>query len=217
MRVYSDPQPGPVPLPRGRHKLGREAVRASQRERLLRAMLRCVAADGYAATTVTKVAATARVSPNAFYAQFADKADCFLALCDEESAELLAKLVQAGGDVRAAMRIYLSWWRERPESSRAYLLELPSAGERAQQQRRATHERFADMFSALAGAGVSRTAVRVMVGRHHRPRRVRSRGRPPGLTRRARGPARRRRRPHARRLSGGRSAGPRPRSASCAG
>jgi AcrR family transcriptional regulator len=126
-------------------------------------MLRCVATDGYAATTVPRVAAVARVSPNTFYAQFADKADCFLALCDEESEELLARLVEAGADVRAGMREYLSWWRERPESSRAYLLELPSAGERAQQQRRETHERFAGMFAALAGPSVSRTALRVMV------------------------------------------------------
>ena len=50
----------PEPLPRGRHKLDRDAVRASQRERLLRAMLQCVAADGYAATTVPRVAAAAR-------------------------------------------------------------------------------------------------------------------------------------------------------------
>jgi AcrR family transcriptional regulator len=112
---------------------------------------------------VPKVTAMARVSPNAFYAQFTDKADCFLELCDAESRELLDKLVETGPDVRAGMRTYLSWWRDRPESSRAYLLELPSAGERAQQQRRETHDRFADMFAALAGPDVSRVALRVMV------------------------------------------------------
>ena len=54
------------PLPRGRHKLGAEAVRASQRERLIRAMLETVAERGYEATTVPEVVARARVSRNAF-------------------------------------------------------------------------------------------------------------------------------------------------------
>jgi AcrR family transcriptional regulator len=175
--VAREPAWEPEPLPRGRHKLAPGAVRASQRDRIMRAMLRCVAADGYAATTVPRVAAIARVSPNTFYAQFSDKADCFLALCDEESEELLAKLVAAGGDlawrdaVRAGVRIYLAWWRDRPESSRAYLLELASAGARAQQQRREAHERFVRMFLVLAARArseqpglppVSEVAVRVM-------------------------------------------------------
>jgi AcrR family transcriptional regulator len=175
--VTAEPGWQPEPLPRGRHKLAPDAVRASQRERLLRAMLQCVAADGYAATTVPRVAAAARVSPNTFYAQFTDKADCFLELCDQESRELLAKIVTAGSAldwreaVRAGVRIYLSWWRERPQSSRAYLLELPSAGANAQQQRREAHERFVRMFLALAARArheqpalpeVSEVAVRVM-------------------------------------------------------
>lgn len=177
--VTAEPGWQAEPLPRGRHKLAPDAVRASQRERLLRAMLQCVAADGYGATTVPRVAAAARVSPNTFYAQFTDKADCFLALCDQESRELLAKLVTAGGElewrdaVRAGVRIYLDWWRERPESSRAYLLELPAAGADAGQQRREAHERFVRMFLALAARAreeqsglppVSEVAIRVMTG-----------------------------------------------------
>src|SRR2546422_3687368 len=84
------------PLPRGRHKLSRRAVGASQRDRLIQAMLRCVAADGYVATTVPKVAAVARVSPNTFYKFFADKADCFLALCDDMAQTLLGELIAGG-------------------------------------------------------------------------------------------------------------------------
>ena len=169
--MYSNAPAGtdwtPETLPRGRHGLDRKAVRRSQRERVMRAMLRCVATDGYAATTVPKVAAAARVSPNSFYALFADKADCFLALCEAEANQLLEKLVEAGPDVRQGMRIYLAWWRERPESSRAWLLELPAAGERAQQQRRELHERFVAVFAALAaqaGSPVTEVALRVMVG-----------------------------------------------------
>ena len=81
------------PLPRGRHKLPVSTVRASQRERIVRAMLESVGRDGYEVTTVPRVVATARVSRNAFYEFFADKADCFIAACDEAAQELLAELV----------------------------------------------------------------------------------------------------------------------------
>jgi AcrR family transcriptional regulator len=155
--VYTKRQAATVAtLPRGRHKLAREEVRASQRERLLRGMLECVARDGFAATTVQKVAAAARVSPNTFYAMFEDKADCFLALCAQEADELLGELLRAErgarwvDGVRAGMRVYLRWWPAHPRTSQVYLVELPAAGGRALAHRQRTHERFVAMFAALA-------------------------------------------------------------------
>src|SRR5260221_4802254 len=81
------------PLPRGRHKLAAGTVRASQRERLLRAIVECVARDGFDATTVPGVVSTARVSSNAFYDFFTDKTDCFRQACDRVADELLGELV----------------------------------------------------------------------------------------------------------------------------
>jgi AcrR family transcriptional regulator len=144
------------PLPRGRHKLSSDEVRASQRARLLRAMLECVGEQGYAATTVPQVVATARVSRNGFYVLFEDKLDCFLALCDELSDELLEGLfaMQASASWRIAldrgMARYLDWWRQRPLVAKAYLLEMPSAGARALEQRARQFARFEEMFGALA-------------------------------------------------------------------
>jgi AcrR family transcriptional regulator len=144
------------PLPRGRHNLRREDVRDSQRDRLVRAMRECVAANGFAQTSISDVAAAARVSPNRFYAFFSDKADCFLAVCDQDASELLGELFRMGAgddwveDVRKGMRIYLNWWRDRPQASRAFLLEMPSGGERAQRQREEVHARFEAMFEGLA-------------------------------------------------------------------
>jgi AcrR family transcriptional regulator len=144
------------PLPRGRHKLAPADVRASQRDRLLRAMLECVAEHGYEATTVPQVVATARVSRNAFYEFFSDKTDCFIATCDQAARGLLEELValQAEPDwIEAARRgagIYLRWWQERPGLSRAYFLGLPQAGERAFAQRERNYELFRAMFSDLA-------------------------------------------------------------------
>lgn len=166
------------PLPRGRHKLGREEVLDSQRDRLLRAMRECVASNGYGDTTVAQVAAAARVSPNRFYKFFRDKAECFLAVCDQDANELLTALFGLGAErdwidgVRDGMRIYLEHWRARPQASRAYLLEMPAAGPAAAEQRNEVHERFVTMFAALAARAradrpelppVSPVALRVFV------------------------------------------------------
>jgi AcrR family transcriptional regulator len=158
--VQTKLDPGPWrgdPLPRGRHKLSSDEVRASQRTRLLRAMLECVGEHGYAATTVPLVVATARVSRNGYYVLFDDKLDCFLALCDELADELLAELfaLQSSATWEIAldegMARYLEWWRDRPSVAKAYLLEMPSAGARALEQRARQFARFEELFTALAG------------------------------------------------------------------
>ena len=144
------------PLPRGRHKMAPGTVRSSQRQRLLRAIVECVADRGFEATTVSMVVATARVSSNAFYEHFSDKTDCFLQACDEVAGELLSELVTLVSEpdwIRAlakGMDLYLRWWQARPAFARAYLLSLQHAGERAAEQRERTYERFEAMFTELA-------------------------------------------------------------------
>jgi AcrR family transcriptional regulator len=118
-------------------------------------MLECVAEYGFEATTVPMVVAAARVSGNAFYAFFSDKADCFLATCDEVAGELLAELLALTAEpnwsqaMRKGAGIYLRWWSERPAFARAYLLSLQAAGERADEQRERTYALFREMFADL--------------------------------------------------------------------
>jgi AcrR family transcriptional regulator len=144
------------PLPRGRHKLAPGTVRSSQRERLLRAMVECVARHGFESTTVPMVVATARVSSNAFYDFFVDKTDCFLAACDDVANELLTELVALTSEpdwiqaMRKGTGLYLRWWQQRPAFARAYLLSLQTAGERALEQRERTYAMFRAMFGDLA-------------------------------------------------------------------
>jgi AcrR family transcriptional regulator len=148
------------PLPRGRHKLPREAVKASQRERLLRAMAEIVGELGYEATTVTKVTARARVSTNAFYDFFEDKTACFIALCEELGEELLEQLTAirgAGGEpgdaldaLNRGIRAYLRWWPDRPALARAYFVELPAAGPRAVEERDRQYRRFEAILRNIA-------------------------------------------------------------------
>src|SRR6266576_1786673 len=75
-------------LPRGRHHLTREQVRASQRGRMLLEMVEAVAAKGYASTSVADVIAGARASRETFYEHFENKQDCFLAAYDEAVLQL---------------------------------------------------------------------------------------------------------------------------------
>src|SRR3954470_22993998 len=70
-------------LPRGRHRLTREEVQTSQRERMLLSMAEAASVKGYAKTTVADVIKRARVSRETFYEHFSDKEDCFLAAYDE--------------------------------------------------------------------------------------------------------------------------------------
>ena len=143
------------PLPKGRHNLPLHVVRASQRERLLEAMLASVAERGYAATTVPQVVADARVSRNAFYALFADKTACFLALCDELAGGLYDELSTLEGDdwvdlLHRGASLYLRFWSEHPAFARTYFVELPSAGPRAVEQRDRQYALFRDLFEELA-------------------------------------------------------------------
>lgn len=144
-----------TPLPRGRHLIGPDEVRSSQRERLLRAMLECVGSRGYGATTVPQVVALARVGKSAFYEFFDNKLGCFLALCDEEAKDLSRSVSTAAQAPtwRAATaqgtEAYLRWWQERPAFSSAYLVELPFAGPAAIEQRDRRNEPYRHMYRDL--------------------------------------------------------------------
>lgn len=144
------------PLPRGRHGLDPEAVRTSQRARLLQAMLELVSRQGYAPTSVPQVVAAARVSRNAFYEFFDDKEACFLAACEEDAVRLVQEIAALPRErdwrrsIDHALLVYLRWWQARPPLTRAYFLEMPSAGPRAVQHRAQVYAPFELMFRELA-------------------------------------------------------------------
>jgi hypothetical protein len=51
--------------------------------------------------------------------------------------------------MREGARRYLRWWQERPTIASAYLLSLPTVGERALRQRERQYEAFRAMFADL--------------------------------------------------------------------
>jgi AcrR family transcriptional regulator len=112
------PLPAISRLPRGRHRLSREDVHQSQRQRLLLAMLNAVHQRGYRQTTVADVVALAAVSRSSFYEHFTDKEDCFVAAYGFAMDYVFAR-TQAGADTALG-----GTWQERARADMTAHLEV---------------------------------------------------------------------------------------------
>jgi AcrR family transcriptional regulator len=120
-------------------------VIASQRGRLLDAIVGVVSDKGYAATTVTDIVDRAAVSRRTFYEQFPDKEACFLAAYDTGVELLLAHMRDAvaalDGDwrtsARASIEAYLEILASEPEFAWALHVEVLGAGPAALERRAA--------------------------------------------------------------------------------
>ena len=141
----------PERLPKGPHAFSREQVQASQRQRILDAILDVVGEHGYAGATVAHVTTAAGVSRTTFYEQFRNKQDAFLTAYDQIGQQFLADLAAATGSTPvetltdAAERL-VDWGRRRPLACRAFLVEIHAVGEEGLEHRdrvmRLAEERF---------------------------------------------------------------------------
>jgi AcrR family transcriptional regulator len=152
-------------LPRGRHRLTREQVSASQRGRLLVAMADVVARKGFAHTAVADVAAHAGVSTKTFYEHFTGKEDCFLAAhaaCVDALIGIMRSALgtrrrtrsgSSGGESRFSrmLRAYLDTLAAEPALARTFLIEVYAAGPRALERRAAAQRGFAALLAESFG------------------------------------------------------------------
>jgi AcrR family transcriptional regulator len=166
-QVTADPIPGvrsgvffttPAPLPRGRHGLSRDTVRAAQRERLMAAATELLAASGYRGFGAGDVARRAGVSLAAFYDNFTDKDAAVFAGYDRFIDVLLGRLTRAdvsSGDRVALSRTLLMAYLETLQAdlvvARAYQVEIDSLGPTARERRRDSLERFAAHLREVIG------------------------------------------------------------------
>jgi len=142
-------------LPRGRSRLPLSAVRALQRERLLRSVIAAVSESGYLAVTVADIVRRARVSRAAFYAHFADKEDCFLAATAEGRELMIGQVLSAARALppgsrdeevlRVACRAYLAFLAAEPAFARVFFIHMPTAGPRAVDRLDAAARLFAEL------------------------------------------------------------------------
>jgi len=92
-----------TPLPRGRHGIDRDEIRAHQRARLIEATIECVAERGYPTTTVGHIVARARVSRETFYELYSDKEDCYVASLAATIGDVTEAWGRASSDTSMAM------------------------------------------------------------------------------------------------------------------
>ncbi len=151
--------PARTSLPRGLSALPVAEVAASQRGRMMQAIVEEVAERGYRATSVQDVIRRARVSRSAFYAVFTDKEDAFAAAHLAASEQLLDLIAAAALAVpatdwrarhRAGVEAYLSGFMSAPAYAVAFMLEARAAGPRLLDQRDRVLERHARGIEAVA-------------------------------------------------------------------
>ena len=151
--------PERMQLPRGRSALPDDQVAASQRGRIMQAIVEVVAERGYPSTSVQDVIRRARVSRTAFYDCFVDKQDAFAhahAAASQQLLDLIAAAVHAveGADWRtrhrAGVTAYLDGFRSAPAYAVSFMVELRSAGSRLLDQRDQVLERHARRIAAIA-------------------------------------------------------------------
>lgn len=137
--------PSVPPLPRGPHRLDRLQVANSQRERLRAAVIALVAQHGYAAVTITAITKHAKVSPNAFYDHFADKAECYVDAYESFARAVADHLSRASGNTIEELVVsmvgeYLGLLDREREAACAVMIEIDGAGPRLRERRRAAYD-----------------------------------------------------------------------------
>jgi AcrR family transcriptional regulator len=144
-------------LPRGRHKLDPQLVAASQRQRLVEAIVELVAERSYPEVTIGDIVARAGTAKRTFYDHFADKLECFLAALDGITDTLVAasaRFFAVSGTVRErceySMRGYLELLASMPNTAKVFYLEAVAAGPEAVTRRHGVQLKFARNIVALS-------------------------------------------------------------------
>lgn len=135
------------PLHGGRHSLPPDLVAFDQRERLLAALARIVAEEGYNKATIGAIAEAAAVSRRTFYEHFKGKEECFLAAydaLDDYLVSLVEESAPAEGEwperVAATFTTVVGFLGEHPDLARVYVVEpnvVSGKGMCSRRQRRA--------------------------------------------------------------------------------
>lgn len=148
MNAHTDS--APRRLPRGRHQLSREAVRSSQRARIIEAVAEVTAEKGYADVTVAGIVRRAGVAKSVFYELFEDRQDCFLAAYDEFAERLIRSIsaaVPGAGTLHEryaqGIHAFVAEVAADPAAAQAFVVEIAAAGRPAQLRRAAVLRTFA--------------------------------------------------------------------------
>lgn len=127
------------------------------RDRLMRAMGESLMEKGFAGTVVADIVKRARVSRRTFYEEFADRGECFLALCDRATDVARVVINQAADpelswedQSKQAVDAYFNFMSVEPLLTRAMLFEVYALGDRGIAGHRETHDKFTEQLLELA-------------------------------------------------------------------
>ena len=131
---------------------------ASQRSRMMQAMVELVGEVGYAETNVREVIERAGVSRKTFYELFATKDDCLFAIYDE-AAQCLRDVVQSAyahgvtprERIDRVVDLTLEWVEAEPQLARLCLVEVPSSGIAGQRRLTATLSWLSSVMADVLG------------------------------------------------------------------
>jgi AcrR family transcriptional regulator len=153
----------------------REEAERNHRERLFAAMVASVVEKGYESTRVADLVALSGISRSAFYRQFADKKECFLAAAEEliePTVSVMAKAEHAASGeerMREAVEAFLRLMVAQPAAAKMCFVEIYAAGPEAVTLIDRTLDRFEKFgtaqFEQIPGReGMPREMVRAMIG-----------------------------------------------------
>ncbi|MFI5894042.1 TetR/AcrR family transcriptional regulator [Actinoplanes sp. NPDC051513] len=132
-------------------------VDTSHRRRLLEGLAACIRARGYADTTVAGIVREARTSRRTFYAHFADRQECLVALLHESNQRTIARIVATVDPVaaweaqaRQAIEGWIAAVQADPPITLSWIRDVPALGQgRARQFQRSTMRSYVRLIQDL--------------------------------------------------------------------
>jgi AcrR family transcriptional regulator len=143
-----------VGMPPARQHLSSEFVAQHQRARIVNGLAEEIVEHGYRDVTVAGIVKRAGVARNTFYANFANKEECFLAASDlagEEAMRQVADAVRVAPrewpeQVRAGVGAFLAYVASESALARVFVVESLAAGPAAAQRYERTVRAVAPFF-----------------------------------------------------------------------
>jgi AcrR family transcriptional regulator len=151
---------------------GGQGPAASFRERLIEGLAVSIKERGFSQTTIADIVRHARTSRRTFYAEFATKEECYIALLDTLNEALRDRIAAAvdpaapwQAQVRQAVVAYVDNVASEPAVTLSWIRELPALGSVGRQVQRRAMEALTGLLIRLANGEQFRRAGTVPMTR----------------------------------------------------
>jgi AcrR family transcriptional regulator len=138
---------------------------AGFRRRLLDGLAAAIRRGGYAETTVADIVREAHTSRRTFYAHFADRQECLMALLHESNQRTIARIDEAvdprapwRAQVHQAIEAWIAAVQADPPITLAWIREVPALGTSARRLQRDTMDAFVVLIQRLTDTPELRAA-----------------------------------------------------------